>query len=122
MQLISDFTSNRGEHMSDEIDELLSEAKAQFELGCIYYDATDELDSLNHAFKWFLKAAEQEHAEAQMTVARMIDQDGCGGGLNDSFKWYERAAKNGNKDAQFHLWGIREHPNNIEEFKKVREK
>src|SRR5690606_15367929 len=50
---------------------------------------------------WFEQAAKQDHAEAQLVLARWYRQQP--GADADAVKWLERAAELGNRDAQYLL-------------------
>lgn len=56
------------------------------------------------AIKWFLKAAEKGHAQAQCCVAMCYDfGNDVAEDKNEAFKWYQKSASQGFADAQFHL-------------------
>ncbi len=53
------------------------------------------------AFKWFKKAAEQGHAEAQLELAKSyFEVDNM-----EAVKWVKKAAQQGHAEAQFNLAG-----------------
>ena len=71
---------------------------SQFRLGRFYYEGINRDDA--QAAKWFLKAAAQEHSEAQYILASMYEK---GVGLKQSdeeaFGWYLCAATQGHERA-----------------------
>ncbi len=55
-------------------------------------------------FKWFKKAAEQGHTEAQYELALMYDMgEGVEYDFQKSFYWFEKAAQQGHSAAQYEL-------------------
>ena len=53
------------------------------------------------AFKWYLKAAEQNHPEAQYNVGYMYENGDAGTiDLGEAKRWYQKAAANGNRRAK----------------------
>ncbi len=77
------------------------DAKAQYRLAKAALDGGDQIDAAQKevALSWLNKAAEQEHAEAQTTLAMMLEQDD----RDAAMTWYMRAALNGNEDARERL-------------------
>lgn len=75
--------------------------KAQFRLAQATLDSADKADSAEQevALSWLNKAAEQEHAQAQTTLGKMLEQDD----REAAMTWYMRAALNGNEDARERL-------------------
>ena len=59
---------------------------------------------LAEAAKWYRKAAEQGHSEAQYQLGECYY---CGHGVdkdyNEAVKWFRKAAEQGNSDAQYTL-------------------
>lgn len=78
------------------------DAQAQYELGYMYFFATDENAESDptKSFEWFSKAARQGHPEAQTQLGMMY-----GGGFgvrrddSKSMYWYKEAAAQGNAEA-----------------------
>ena len=53
--------------------------------------------------RWYRKAAEQGHADAQNCLGLYYDESGDGPGKAESVMWYRAAAEQGHADAQFNL-------------------
>ncbi len=74
---------------------------AEYSLATEYYKKGDK----DEAFKWYVKAANKGHVEAQMSLgfiahnAKYRPGDHLGGEL----EWYEKAANQGNRVAQYNL-------------------
>lgn len=92
--------------------------EAQYELGSIYFEAmgvgvirSEEEFDRKKSFFWFLKAAEQGHAYAQLAVAEAyangrVDEEKGYGVKKDKAKaieWYRKAAGQGVEDASYIL-------------------
>jgi len=77
-----------------------SDAQAQCDLGTAYYNDNDYPEAL----RWFEKAAEKGHVEAQTMVGAMYH---CGEGVTCDYakaiKWYLLAAEQNDARAQFNL-------------------
>ena len=72
----------------------------QCELGQLYYDDK----RYRHAYIWFLKAANQNLAEAQSKLAQILEKgQGVEKNEGEAVKWYRQAANQGNTNAQFNL-------------------
>ncbi|QTL94374.1 Sel1 repeat protein [Aeromonas jandaei] len=56
---------------------------------------------VSECLEWFEKAAKQDHAEAQLILARWYSTQP--GADTDAIKWLERSAELGNRDAQYLL-------------------
>ena len=81
-------------------------AVANFEAGIAAYQAND----LPLAYKGFLAAAEEGHADSQFNVALMYEKGiGVGKDENEAVLWYGKAASQGNASAQFNLGVLYEH-------------
>jgi TPR repeat protein len=82
------------------------DAVANFEAGIVAYQAND----LPLAYKMFLAAAKEGHADSQFNVALMYER-GIGVGKNEkeAVLWYGKAASQGNASAQFNLGVLYEH-------------
>jgi len=73
---------------------------ANFEAGIAAYQAND----LPLAYKKFLAAAEEGHADSQFNVALMYEQGiGVGKDEKEAVVWYGKAASQGNAAAQYNL-------------------
>jgi TPR repeat protein len=82
------------------------DAVANFEAGIVAYQAND----LPLAYKEFLAAAEEGHADSQFNVALMYEKGiGVGKDEKDAVFWYGKAASQGNASAQFNLGVLYEH-------------
>jgi len=72
------------------------DAKAQFNLGRMYYKGEGVEQDFKEAVKWFRKAAEQGYAAAQYSLGWMYDQGH--GVMYDkvlAYAWWNLAAANG---------------------------
>ena len=80
-------------------------AEAQFILGTFYYDEQGVVpQDYVEAFKWFRKAAELEHVDAQFILGVMyFAGQGVPVDTVEAVKWVRMAAEQGNVDAQFTL-------------------
>ena len=73
------------------------DAESQFELGLHYCADEDNYDA---TLLWYRKAAEQGHAEAQLYLAMLLEDDGGRKpDLISALPWYQRAAAQGQPDA-----------------------
>jgi TPR repeat protein len=73
---------------------------ANFEAGVAAYQAND----LPLAYKAFLAAAKEGHADSQFNVASMYEQGiGVGKDEREAVVWYDKAASQGSAAAQFNL-------------------
>jgi len=73
---------------------------ANFEAGVAAYQAND----LPLAYKKFLAAAKEGHADSQFNVALMYERGiGVGKDEKEAVVWYSKAASQGNAAAQFNL-------------------
>jgi TPR repeat protein len=73
---------------------------ANFQAGIAAYQAND----LPLAYKEFLAAAKEGHADSQFNVALMYERGiGTGKDEQEAFVWYGKAASQGNAAAQFNL-------------------
>jgi hypothetical protein len=81
---------------------LRGEARAQYSVGQLYEKGQGVDQDLSTALSWYRKAAEQNHAKSQYTVA-VAYAYGLGGVIKDddtAVKWLHRAAGNGHRKAQ----------------------
>ena len=68
-------------------------------------------------FKWYRKAAEQGHAEAQCILGDCYQQGiGVKKDPVEAVKWYRKAADQGNADAQYELYVCYFNGDSVEEF------
>lgn len=75
---------------------------AQYELGMAYEFGSSMCDTnLTEAFKWYTKAANQGHTEAENKLGTyyFLNENN----LEEALHWYELAAKGGNGNAQYNL-------------------
>ncbi len=76
------------------------QAQAHFDAGIAAYAA----NNLPLAYKEFLAAAKEGHADSQFNVALMYEQGiGVGKDENEAVAWYAKSAAQGNSAAQFNL-------------------
>lgn len=80
---------------------------AQFMLGSSYYNGSNGLGrDYKKAFYWFMKAAQQNHADAQVSVSNCyLFGHGVEADEERAFHWTEKASLLGNIDAQINLGG-----------------
>jgi uncharacterized protein len=77
-----------------------AQGNANFEAGIAAYQASD----LPLAYKSFLAAAKEGHADSQFNVALMYERGiGIGKDEKEAVVWYGKAASQGNAAAQFNL-------------------
>ena len=74
----------------------------------VKYDRGDGVPiDYKEAAKWYRKAAEQGHPEAQYNLGVMLGTSGLGRGIEknekEAAKWYRKAADQGVPDAQYNL-------------------
>ncbi|MCX6954897.1 MAG: tetratricopeptide repeat protein [Verrucomicrobia bacterium] len=76
-------------------------AEAQFKLGEILFDSDDK----GQAVKYWTRAAEQGHVEAQLQLAIALTevQSAIPNDFKAAAKWFRQAAAQGNRHAQFQL-------------------
>ncbi|MCX6975385.1 MAG: tetratricopeptide repeat protein [Verrucomicrobia bacterium] len=95
---------------ANELEELAAKAEAgdvgaQYEMGQIYDQGLKVQMNEELAFKWYLKAAQQGHMEAQFTVGGFFFY-GRGGQVRDqslAVEWYKAAAQRDHAKAQFEM-------------------
>ena len=72
------------------------EAQSNYGVGLLYSIKQDHQE----AYKWFIKAAEQGHAGAQLILGVMYcNGEGVHQDYQEAFKWFTRSAEQGNADA-----------------------
>lgn len=86
---------------------LHGDSRSQFELAKMHIWGKGVKKDPIQAHKWFMKAAEQGHAEAQEAVGESY-REGWGGekDITKAIVWYEKAAKQGDTYAQDDLFDI----------------
>jgi tetratricopeptide (TPR) repeat protein len=79
-------------------------AKAQSNLGYMYYEGYGVTRDYREAIKWYRKSAEQGNADAQYNLGEMY-QNGKGVPANreKAIEWYRKAAGQGNETAKENL-------------------
>jgi len=72
-------------------------------------------ENYSTAVKWYRKAAEQGHANAQFKLGYMYE-DGCGVDRNNStaVEWYRKAAEQGHADAQYNAGKMYEYGKGVD--------
>ena len=86
------------------------DAEAQYQLGFNYFHGYDGVkEDHEEAVKWYRKAAEQGHVDAQILLASCYSK-GEGVSLNhaEAAKWWRKAAEQGDADAQLVIGGMYE--------------
>ena len=92
----------------------------------MYYTGIGVKKSNKTAFKWYTKAAENDHALAQYALATMyLEGKGVKQSYKDAFKWMKEAAEQGVRSAQYDLslmyhYGTGVKKSNKEAFKWMR--
>lgn len=76
------------------------DAGSQFRLGTFYRDGHGVKKDDEAAFRWFVKAAEQGHAEAQFVLGKQ-ETVRSHGLTPAAAAWYRKAAEQGHAEAQF---------------------
>jgi len=82
------------------------DARAQLNLGLMYYNAMSGAQNYQAAAKWLSLAAEQGHANADAYYALALMYSNGWGAHQDyqaGVKWYALAAEQGHADAQYNL-------------------
>jgi TPR repeat protein len=70
----------------------------------MYQDGTGVEKNAKQAFKWYQKAVEQGHANAQYDLAVMYQKgNGVAKNTKQAFKLYKKAAEQGHANAQYNL-------------------
>ena len=95
------FNSNESEFERTERLAKRGDAKAQCNLGIIYYNGKGVPQDYKEAIKWFTKSAEKGDADAQAMVG-LCYADGFGVAKNliEGYAWYNIAIANGNEFAK----------------------
>ena len=80
------------------------DAKAQLNLGNLYYLGEETPQDYAEAAKWYRLVAEQGDASAQNNLGVMYDEgEGVPQDDREAVKWYRKAAEQGNASAQYNL-------------------
>jgi hypothetical protein len=80
------------------------DARAQLDLGTIYYNGEGVPKDFAEALKWYRKAAEQGNARAQHNLGVCYDQgNGVPKDGTEAVKWYRKAADQNVAEAQYNL-------------------
>jgi hypothetical protein len=79
-------------------------AKAQSNLGVMYYNGQGVTQDYAEAVKWYRKGAEHGNAKAQYNLGLMYDNgQGVPQDYAEALQWYRKAAEQGNAGAQNNL-------------------
>ena len=79
-------------------------AKAQYNLGGMYYNGQGVRKDYAQAVQWYRKAAEQGYAVAQYNLGQMYREgQGVRKDYVEAVKWYRKAAEQGFAKAQYNL-------------------
>ena len=83
------------------------DAKAQYELGRLYYAGTGVPRDLTDAARWCHRSADQGYAAAESYLGFMYEQ-GAGVAQDDAeaVRWYRKAADQGDADAEYNLGSL----------------
>ena len=88
------------------------DAKAQHDLGVMYYNGKDVTQDYTEALEWFRRAADQGLADAQSDLGYMYSNGkGVSQDYTEALKWYRRAAEQGYAPAQYNLGAEHAHGN-----------
>jgi len=80
------------------------DAKAQYNLGQMYYEGQGVPQDHKEAVKWYRLAAEQGFAKGQYNLGTMYDEgEGIPQDYKEAVKWTRLAADQGDADAQYNL-------------------
>jgi len=104
LPLAGQFTTQKGPMALAINQPAVTPGEADFLLGADYYLGQGVPQNYTEAAKWFRKAAEQGHAEAQDALGDMYFLgDGVSQNFVEGVKWYRQAAVQGNASAQASL-------------------
>jgi TPR repeat protein len=93
-------------------------AKANFNIGIMYYKGEGVKQDKKEAAKWLLKSAEQGYGQAQFVLSVMyFTGDGIESNIPDAVKWIHKSAGNGFAEAQFRLGMMYINGDNVEKNK-----
>ncbi|RUR07727.1 tetratricopeptide repeat protein [Legionella sp. km772] len=79
------------------------DAKAQFLLGKMYYNAEGVTYSPEKTEKWLLASANQGNADAQVLLAAFYWYQNTPEGFSKAVSWYQKAADQNNPEGQYGL-------------------
>ena len=80
------------------------DAKAQYNLGVMYYNGIGVTQDFSKALEWFHRAAEQGFADAQSDLGYMYSNGkGVIQDFSKALEWFHRAAEQGYAKAQYNL-------------------
>ena len=83
------------------------DAKAQFNLGLMYFTGAGVVQDYKQAIKWYTKAAEQGNAQAQYLLAGLyLKGEGVTQDFKQAFTWANKSAEQGEANAQYFLGGM----------------
>lgn len=80
---------------------LAGDADDRYHLGCLYEAGIEVEPSLDQAMHWYRLAAEQQHREARIALARLCDGDAAL--AEEALHWWSEAAQAGHAEAQHRL-------------------
>ena len=95
------------------------DAEAQYQLGLMYEDGKVVDWLMDEALKWWKKAGEQNHIQAQRKLAYWYQRRHD---IKNAIKWYKKLAEIGDKDAIYNLAKMlgKQHPEEaIEYYSKI---
>ncbi len=79
-------------------------AKAQYQVGYMYFVGKGVQKNIQEAIKWYKKSAEQDFVLPQLVLGAVYLQgNGITKDTGEAFKWYRKAAELGNPDAQHNI-------------------
>ena len=79
-------------------------ARAQYNLGGMYYSGNGVTQDFAAALRWYRKAADQGNAAAQNNLALMYNNgQGVTQDYTEALRWYRKAADQGHARAQYNL-------------------
>ena len=80
------------------------DAKAQYDLGYLYYQGKQVKQNFTQAFNWFDTSAKQGNVRAMVALAGLYNEGkGCAKNPEKAFYCYEQAAKQGDFEARINL-------------------
>ncbi len=89
-------------------------AKAQFNMGALYYDGRGVVQSYSEARKWMTLSAENGFSRAQTFIGKMyLNGEGGAASVETAKRFFERAAAGGDGSAYFQLARLYEDGNSV---------
>ena len=80
------------------------DAKAQYNLGAMYYSGQGAAQDYSEAARWFTESAEQGFADSQHNLGVMYDNgQGVTQDHKEAVKWYTKSAEQGHANAQYKI-------------------